>query len=106
VFAVVDVQEMMEEAEEVFVVVDVQERMKMEEEVLVDVDVQELMEEEVFAVVDAQERLEMEEEVVEADFALDSQMMAEEQMEYLGWLQLQLQSVDPVGDQAVAGSAT
>jgi len=86
----VDVQEMMEEAEEVFADVDVQERTKMEEEV--------------FAVVDVQERLEMEEKAVEIDFALDSQMMAEEQMEYLGLIQLQ--AVDPVGDQAVAEAAT
>jgi len=41
-------------------------------------------------------------EVVEVD--LDGQLM-EEQMEYLGWLQLQ-SVVDPVGDQAVAEAAT
>jgi len=41
---------------------------------------------------------------VEIDFALDSQKIEEEQMERLGWIQLQ--SVDPVGDQAVAGAAT
>ena len=55
-----------------------------------------------FADVDVQERMEMEEEVVEFD--LDDQMMMEEQMERLGWIQLQ--SVDQAGDQAVAEAAT
>jgi len=95
----------------VFADVDVQERLEMEEEeVFADVDVQEMMEEEVFAVVDVQERMKMEEEVlvvelevVEVD--LDGQMVDEEQMEYLGWIQLQ-SVVDHVGDQAVAEAAT
>jgi len=79
VFAVV--QEMIEMEEEVFADVDVQERLEMEEEVLV---------------------VELE-EVVE-DFDFDDQLMKEEQMEYLGWIQLQ--SVDQAGDQAVAEAAT
>jgi len=64
----------------------------------------------VFADVEVQELIEMEEEevlvvelgVVEVD--LDGQKLMEEQMERLGWLQLQ--SVDHMGDQAVAGAAT
>jgi len=67
--------------------------------VFADVDVQELMEmeeEEVFVV-------ELEEVVVEIDFALDGQLM-EEQMEYLGWIQLQ--AVDQAGYQAVAEAVT
>jgi len=59
--------------------------------------------EEVFAVVDVQEW--MEEEAVEIDFALDGQMMAEEQMEYLGWIHLQAVD-DQREDPAVAGAAT
>jgi len=68
-------------------------------------------EEEVFAVVDVQELIEMEEEVlvvelevVVVELDLDGQKIEEEQMERLGWIQLQ--SVDPVGDQAVAEAAT
>jgi len=85
------------EEEELFAVVDVQEQMEMEEEVFADVDVQERME------MEEEEVLVVElEEVVELD--LDGQMVDEEQMEYLGWIHLQ--SVDPVGDQAVAEAAT
>jgi len=47
--------------------------------------------------------VELEEEVV-VELDLDDQMMMEEQMEYLGWIQLQF--VDQVGDQAVAEAAT
>jgi len=75
---------------------DVQERMEEKEEMFADVDVQEMMEEEEVFVVELEE-----EEVVELD--LDGQLM-EEQMERLGWIQLQ--SVDHAGDQAVAGAAT
>jgi len=84
------------EDEEVFA--DVQERMEEEEEVFADVDVQELieMEEEVLVV-------ELEEVVVE-EFDLDGQKM-EEQMERLGWIQLQ-SVADQAGDQAVAEAAT
>jgi len=67
----------------------------------------------VFADVDVQELMEMEEEEVlvveleeevEIDFALDGQLVDEEQMERLGWIQLQF--VDQAGDQAVAAAAT
>jgi len=82
VFADVDVQEMMEEEEEVFADVDVQELIEMEEEEVLVVELEEVVEE----------------------FDLDDQKIEVEQMECLGWLQLQ--SVDPVGDQTVAGAAT
>jgi len=73
--------------------------MEEEEEVFADFDVQELME------MEEEEVLVVElEEVVEIDFALDGQLM-EEQMERLGWIQLQ-SVADQAGDQAVAGAAT